>query len=258
MALVHIDLAELDGYREALKEAKEAKAILTSEIEKLKKEFEEEKHKYESGAVVIERIPQYQVVHGIDPNSRTITTLFFDIIRECRVLISSSQASYIENRVKDFTNMYSSFSSGIAGNSTYTGEIKTIKGYPLVAEEVKEYYQRENKELIDSYKQYVANVEKYKKEIKDNYDNKLKIENEKLTSQFYSMENECNQKIQKAKKDCDDVVKNLKLQHEKELEQYIQKEPEETELYKVLEKLGYEIKPASFFSSEFKVKKIKK
>ena len=274
-----MELSELDALRESLKEAKAEKEKLIKELDNIKLSHSSELDNLKKGALVIERIPQYEVKTGLHIDKAA----FFNKIDSILTSYSShryteSFADYlkarIESYIRDYT--YQSVTDSFYGKSSQLPTIERIIGFHEVENEVRDFYTKKYKLIIAEYNKYVLDFDEYKKKCEQSFIQKesdiisdFKIEIEEIKAGYETtiqqLKEEFEQKINNLSSNNEKTLTQVKQSYEKEIEmlgKHYESElkklrPENYELTELLKNLGYEIKPGSFFNKEPKLVKIK-
>ena len=269
MALVHIDLSELDALRDGLKEAKLEKEKLSKEIDELKLAHAKEFDDLKRGALVIEKTPNYEVKHGLHIDKDQFIT---------RALHAIHTYSQYKPRGYEFDEyfkmkigeLFRDHSYGISntmshGTSNFVSTIESIRGYTEVENEIKEFYHNKYEKVISSYKEYVDKFNTYKKELREKFDKEAEELMSKTDFKVKTIKDDHDDHLKRMQEEFDERIKTLEDTHKAEIEvitnnhkaDIIALKPKDFELTELLQKMGYELKPGNFFNKEPKLVKIK-
>lgn len=224
MALVHIDLSELDALRDALKENKEAKIKLEKELEEKEKSHAKEVEGLKSGAYIIERTPTYKT----SSISVKIHSLSIELSKYLDRLIyerKSVNSREVENILSRNSNTFE------AQSYSQSETIERVVGFREVEKEIRQHFEKKNKSLLEKYQETIDNVKKLRESL-------LKEFEDKETTIFKMNA----QRIQETEERC---KKSLELMS-KEYEEKIKLLDKDKTLQEALKSLGYKTKSTLF------------
>ena len=241
MALVHIDLSELDALRDSLKENKLEKEKLQKEIEELKLKHSTELKDLKNGSLVIERTSVHEVKQGIHIDSKALTNKImfcFSSFQNGNRGTTMSFATFLEGELDYF--LKHQYYSGTYNFPNQISVIERIIGFDKVEQEIKEYYTKKYSSIFDNYK---ITIEK-SKELEDEL-------NKKYFFNVQEFEEKQLVKTNKLIEEYEFKIKQLVEKHELTLENM---KPVKLKLDEALSELGYKIEKGNWFSKDKIVK----
>lgn len=234
-----MELSELDALREALKEAKEANKVLIKQADDDRQIHAKEINALKSGTLVIERTPIVEIkqtpllnVHYL---ARDIERMFYEYTQRGRRISSIDMENYLAYKIRN--NSMRSLPTPVP--STETKQIERIIGFNEVEKEIREYYTEQNERLIAKYKETIANTDRLRN----------------------SLVNEYKDKEATLLKETQQDIDIIKAEHLEEIRQLVNKHAEEIKYYtkektlkETLESLGDKIKKSMFGTKLTKIK----
>lgn len=251
MALVHIDLSELDALRDNLKEARLEKEKLQKDILELKAKHSAEIKDLKNGALVIERTPVHEIQPGLNMDSKTLTNKVMQCLNIYQNNRSTTQdfSGYLEAELKYLIN--GSRYQLTNHQPKQMSVIEKITGYSEVEREIREYYTKQHEAIINQYKETIKNSEKLEKELNEKYFFNVQDFEKNQLVKTNELIKEHNEALEKIIKGYTAKIKELEDSHKLTLENM---KPVNLKLDEALAALGFKIEKGNWFLKDRLVK----